>query len=46
VRALRFHPAHAHGGQGSGGLGNAMGVRFHVIVGSEEAAQEERLLVS
>lgn len=27
-------------------LGNAMGVRFHVIVGDEEAAQEENLLVS
>jgi DNA-binding XRE family transcriptional regulator len=27
-------------------LGNAMGVRFHVIVGSEEAEQEEHLLVS
>jgi DNA-binding XRE family transcriptional regulator len=27
-------------------LGNAMGVRFHVIVGDEEAEQEENLLVS
>ena len=27
-------------------LGNAMGVRFHVIVGNEEAEQEEHLLVS
>jgi DNA-binding XRE family transcriptional regulator len=27
-------------------LGNAMGVRFHVIVGSEDAEQEENLLVS
>jgi DNA-binding XRE family transcriptional regulator len=27
-------------------LGNAMGVRFHVIVGDEEAGQEENLLVS
>ncbi len=28
------------------GLGNAMGVRFHVIVGNEEADHEENLLVS
>lgn len=27
-------------------LGNAMGVRFHVIVGNEEADHEENLLVS
>jgi DNA-binding XRE family transcriptional regulator len=27
-------------------LGNAMGVRFHVIVGNGEAEQEEHLLVS
>jgi len=27
-------------------LGNAMGVRFHLIVGNEEAEQEENLLVS
>ena len=27
-------------------LGNAMSVRFHVIVGNEEAEQEENLLVS
>jgi DNA-binding XRE family transcriptional regulator len=27
-------------------LGNAMGVRFHVVVGDAEAGQEENLLVS
>ena len=27
-------------------LGNAMGVRFHVILGDEDAEQEENLLVS
>lgn len=27
-------------------LGNAMDVRFHVIVGNEDAEQEENLLVS
>lgn len=27
-------------------LGNAMGVRFHLIVGNEEAEQEENLMVS
>ena len=27
-------------------LGNAMGVRFYVIVGNEEADHEENLLVS
>jgi hypothetical protein len=27
-------------------LANAMGVRFHVIVGNEEADHEENLLVS